>query len=210
MEVGGKVGMKQSKVIGITGGIATGKSTAVEYLKTKGYPIIDSDQIAHQVLESPMILENIKTIFGEKFFENGKLNRKIFSNYVFNDKKELKKLEELVYPFIIDGIHRRTVELKDKFDFIFVDIPLLFEKKNELNLTFDSIWLVYTDEFSQIDRMIRDRGLTEEEAKSRIKAQMSIEGKKQLADVIICNQGSKDELYQNIEIYLKKLGENTR
>lgn len=202
--------MKQSKVIGITGGIATGKSTAVEYLKTKGYPIIDSDQIAHQVLESPMILENIKTIFGEKFFENGKLNRKIFSNYVFNDKKELKKLEELVYPFIIDGIHRRTVELKDKFDFIFVDIPLLFEKKNELNLTFDSIWLVYTDEFSQIDRMIRDRGLTEEEAKSRIKAQMSIEGKKQLADVIICNQGSKDELYQNIEIYLKKLGENTR
>ena len=210
MEVGGKVGMKQSKVIGITGGIATGKSTAVEYLKTKGYPIIDSDQIAHQVLESPMILENIKTIFGEKFFENGKLNRKIFSNYVFNDKKELKKLEELVYPFIIDGIHRRIAELKDKFDFIFVDIPLLFEKKNELNLTFDSIWLVYTDEFSQIDRMIRDRGLTEEEAKSRIKAQMSIEGKKQLADVIICNQGSKDELYQNIEIYLKKLGENTR
>lgn len=210
MEVGGKVGMKQSKVIGITGGIATGKSTVVEYLKTKGYPIIDSDQIAHQVLESPMILENIKTIFGEKFFENGKLNRKIFSNYVFNDKKELKKLEELVYPFIIDGIHRRTVELKDKFDFIFVDIPLLFEKKNELNLTFDSIWLVYTDEFSQIDRMIRDRGLTEEEAKSRIKAQMSIEGKKQLADVIICNQGSKDELYQNIEINLKKLGENTR
>ena len=210
MEVGGKVGMKQSKVIGITGGIATGKSTAVEYLKTKGYPIIDSDQIAHQVLESPMILENIKTIFGEKFFENGKLNRKIFSNYVFNDKKELKKLEELVYPFIIGGIHQRIVELKDKFDFIFVDIPLLFEKKNELNLTFDSIWLVYTDEFSQIDRMIRDRGLTEEEAKSRIKAQMSIEGKKQLADVIICNQGSKDELYQNIEIYLKKLGENTR
>lgn len=202
--------MKQSKIIGITGGIATGKSTVVEYLKTKGYPIIDSDQIAHQVLESPMILENIKTIFGEKFFENGKLNRKIFSNYVFNDKKELKKLEELVYPFIIDGIHRRIAELKDKFDFIFVDIPLLFEKKNELNLTFASIWLVYTDEFSQIDRMIRDRGLTEEEAKSRIKAQMSIEGKKQLADVIICNQGSKDELYQNIEINLKKLGENTR
>ncbi|ERJ79749.1 dephospho-CoA kinase [Peptostreptococcaceae bacterium oral taxon 113 str. W5053] len=204
MEAGGKAGMKQSKIIGITGGIATGKSTAVEYLKSKGYPIIDSDQIAHKVLESPMILKNIKTIFGEKFFKNGKLNRKIFSNYVFNDKKELKKLEELVYPFIIGGIHQRIVELKDKFDFIFVDIPLLFEKKNELNLTFDSIWLIYTDEPSQIDRMIRERGLTEEEAKSRIKAQMPIEGKKQLADVIICNQGSKDELYQNIEINLKK------
>ena len=110
-------------------------SPSLQYLKSKGYPIIDSNQIAHKVLESPMILKNIKTIFGEKFFKNGKLNRKIFSNYVFNDKKELKKLEELVYPFIIGGIHQRIVELKDKFDFIFVDIPLLFEKKNELNLT---------------------------------------------------------------------------
>ena len=68
MEVGGKVGMKQSKIIGITGGIATGKSTVIKYLKTKRYPIIDSDQIAHQVLESPMILEKHKDNFRRKIF----------------------------------------------------------------------------------------------------------------------------------------------
>ena len=109
MEAGGKAGMKQSKIIGITGGIATGKSTAVEYLKSKGYPIIDSDQIAHKVLESPMILKNIKTIMidlDDEYDDDEFIYiRSISPNkieYCVSNSEKIKKEEYIEEPKVID------------------------------------------------------------------------------------------------------------
>lgn len=179
------------KVIGLTGGIASGKSTVSDILKRQGAVIIDADQVAREIVEPGMpALLKIEEAFGSGVInEDGTMNRKMVRELVFSEEgaEHLKRLNGIMHPAIIDEILNRINLLKEKneCDVIFLDCPLLFELGMD---TFtDENWLVYTDIEIQIQRlMVRDQSSREQAAKI-IENQMPIEEKKKRAQVLIDN-----------------------
>ncbi|RVU54983.1 dephospho-CoA kinase [Anaerosphaera multitolerans] len=198
--------MIQNKcIIGLTGGIATGKSEVVKILKSLGYYVIDSDKVAHRVLELPEVLNKIKSTFGEEVVVNNKVQRNILGEKVFGNEENLKVLNEITHPVIIKNIIFEINSIED--DIIFVDIPLLIESKDtfkESNLNFSSIWLVYINKDLQVERLMARDGIDEEYAKRKISSQMSIDDKVKYADVIINNEGNRTKLKKQILDQLKK------
>lgn len=189
------------KVIGLTGGIATGKSTVSKMLKERGFYIVDADVASRKAVETGSKgLRQVEEVFGNEAILNGEMNRQYVGSIVFKDEDMRKKLNNIVHP-IVREIMEEGKQLglkKDKN--VIMDIPLLFE--NNLQDTVDETWLVYTTKETQIVRLKQRNQLTDEEALSRIKSQMPIEEKKEMADVIIDNNGSLVDLTQNIETLL--------
>lgn len=194
------------KVIGLTGGIASGKSTVTEILKKRySYIVIDADQLARQAVEpgSPG-LNKITAVFGgEVVDENGELNRGMMGELIANDEQARKKLNALVHPEIkklydqqIDFYQRAGVPA------VFYDCPLLFE--THLEKTVDETILVVADRETRISRIIERDGLSREQAIRRIDMQMSDEEKIGLADTIIENNGSRDDLLITIDAYFSR------
>ncbi len=187
-------------IIGLTGSIATGKSTVTKYLLSKGYPVIDSDLLARQVVEKGHpVLENITKEFGgEVLLESGELNRKALGAIVFSDEQARKKLNALTHPAINEQMHR-LIEMyeNDGHQYIFCDIPLLYEGR--LESTFDEVWVVYIPENLQLERLMNRDAISADEAKGKIAAQLSIEDKKQRATHVIDNSKSKELTYEQID-----------
>lgn len=177
------------KIIGITGSIATGKSTVTEIIRKNGYQVIDADNIAHELMRKGKInYNNIVDYFGYSILdENDEIDRKKLGNIVFSDRKKLEDLNDLTH----DNIFNKIVILIEKSDkdIIFLDIALLFEsfKKYITDLGIDQIWLVYTTSDLQLKRLIKRNSLDKEEAKKRIDSQMGIDDKISKADVVLYN-----------------------
>lgn len=196
------------KIIGLTGGIASGKSTASEIISTMGYPVVDADEISIELAEPGQpIWQAYKDRYGEKvLYQDGSLNRKAVAALVFSDKDELAWANSMSHPIIHSRIKAAIKELEAMgADRVFLDIPLLFEAGFQ-DMT-DAVWLVYISPACQLSRLMERNGYSQAEAKMRIDAQMSIDEKCKLADVIIDNQGTIEELRINI---IKELENGSR
>lgn len=193
------------RIIGITGGIASGKSTVTEIIKNQGYKVIDADRIARGLMNknSPSYKQTLE-YFGDVILDShGEIDRGVLGGIVFSDRKELQALNSITHPFIFEAI-KDEIEAKKNEKIIFLDIPLLFEEYERIKsyeIYFHEIWLVYADRDTQIDRLIKRNSLSTEEAVRRIDSQMSIELKRDKAGRIISNLGS----IKDLEKYLKKM-----
>jgi len=170
----------------ITGGIASGKSTACSLLKLYGFRVIDADKIAHEVLDNSA--SEIEKSFGQEFVSNGKVDRKALGGLIFANKEQRLKLESIVSPKIKEQILKEAKEQEKLGKPYLIDIPLFFEREGVYDI--DKVIVVYTPQATQLERLVKREGLSEKEAMQRIEAQLPIDSKKEKATYIIDN--SKD------------------
>lgn len=192
-------------IIGLTGSIATGKSTVTQYLLSKGYCVIDSDLIARQIVKKGhSVLESIAKTFGsEMLLPSGELNRKVLGRLIFSDESARKKLNQLTHPAINKEMHQQIDEVKSKGQqLIFCDVPLLYE--SNMMEQFDEVWVVYVPKDLQIERLISRDGIGFDEAEIKIASQISIEIKKKNADRVIFNMDSKETTYRQIDALIRE------
>lgn len=194
------------KVIGLTGGIASGKSTVSELLSVFGFKVVDADKAAREaVKKGSKGLAQVREVFGDEAIdENGEMNRRYMGDLVFNHPEKRLELNAIIHPIVRDIMEEEKQEyLKQGYNVI-MDIPLLFE--NELENTVDEVWVVYTSESIQTDRLMQRNNLSLEDAKARVYSQISIDKKSRMADHVIDNLGDKLELKQNLERLLEEEG----
>ncbi|MDE7255653.1 MAG: dephospho-CoA kinase, partial [Helicobacter sp.] len=173
--------------IALTGGIATGKSTAAALLKQHGYDIIDADTIAHDVLEQHAA--RVIAVFGRGICDaDSNIDRKKLGAIVFADPEKLRVLESIVHPIIAQTIRDKAALLEQRQKPFFVDIPIFFEKRELFAFVSKSV-LVYAPPDVQLARLQARNNLSLKEAQQRIAAQIPIDSKKQQADDIIDNSG---------------------
>ncbi len=190
-------------IVGLTGGIATGKSTVSDFLARLGAHIIDADKVAHEVtLPGTIGFSKLVEIFGSQIvLFDGSLDRNKLGQIVFNDKQSLNAINSIVHPLVTARIHIALDELNQKlisdnlFKSVVLDVPLLFETR--LDKICDEVWVVKINLELQIERLKRRDGYTDQEAMRRIKSQMDLMQKIALADEVIDNTGNK-ELTQQI------------
>ncbi|HDA6541716.1 TPA: dephospho-CoA kinase [Staphylococcus aureus] len=194
------------KVIGLTGGIASGKSTVSELLSVFGFKVVDADKAAREaVKKGSKGLAQVREVFGDEAIdENGEINRRYMGDLVFNHPEKRLELNAIIHPIVRDIMEEEKQEyLKQGYNVI-MDIPLLFE--NELENTVDEVWVVYTSESIQMDRLMQRNNLSLEDAKARVYSQISIDKKSRMANHVIDNLGDKLELKQNLERLLEEEG----
>ncbi|WP_440870305.1 dephospho-CoA kinase [Staphylococcus shinii] len=194
------------KVIGLTGGIASGKSTVSELLTAHGFKVVDADIASRQAVgKGTKGLTRVKEVFGDEAIdEDGNMNRSYVGEVIFNQPEKRLILNEIVHPIVRDIMEKeKAIYLGQGYNVI-MDIPLLFE--NDLQETVDEVWLVYTSESIQIDRLMERDDLSMEEAKARVYSQISIDKKRRMADHVIDNRDTKLELKQNLEDLLLEEG----
>ena len=185
--------------IGLTGGIGTGKSTVSSILKNEKFKIIDADNIAKEVLEkNPQILEMVRTQFGSGFFDwRGEFRRKEFGNHIFRFPKQRIQYESIIMPYIKQTIEENIKAYEKKSEkIVIIDAPTLIE--NNMHVEMDYIILVYADNSVQIKRVMDRDKLSKVETVSRINSQMSMEEKKEYANIIIDNNSDLIETQKQV------------
>lgn len=187
-------------IIGLTGGIASGKSTVSKLFKEFGLEIVDADIVARKITEEKENVDRICEIFGSDILDkDGKISRQILRERAFKNKYLLQKLNNIIHPQVIEyfeNIKRETSKEK----IVIFDIPLLYEAKMEYLC--DKIVVVGVDTTTQIARVIKRDGSSEEIAKNIISNQMPLEDKIQRADIVIINNGTLEELKGKVlEVY---------
>lgn len=181
-------------IIGLTGSIASGKSTVSEMLKTSGYPIIDADLVARLVVEPGSdTLAQIAQAFGPDVIrEDGTMDRPKVGEIIFNDPASRKILNDIIHPAIRqEMLQQRQEYLAEGYKTIIMDIPLLFESR--LQHLVDKILVVSVTEENQFNRLVERNGFTEKEARARISSQLPMSVKEDGADAVIYNNGTLDE-----------------
>lgn len=193
------------RIIGITGGIASGKSTVTDFLRQQGYQVIDADQVVHELQElGGRLYEALLSAFGSAILqEDGRLDRPKLGAMIFGDPELLAQSSQIQNQIIREELADRRDLLAETEDFFFMDVPLLFELQYED--WFDQIWLVDVTKETQLSRLMTRNGLSQEEAAKRIAAQLSLQEKRKRADVLIDNNGSLEETRQQIRHALQKL-----
>ncbi len=192
-------------IIGLTGGIASGKSTVSKMITELRIPVVDADVIAREVVEiGEEAYKNIVAIFGNEILAaDGALDRKKLGAIVFTDKEKRLQLNEVVHPAIRKRMVEKVSEWKEQgYQTIVMDIPLLFESK--LTYMVEKIIVVYVDMELQIERLKRRDQFSEQEAIARISSQMPLHEKIELADEVIRNHGTLDETKEQLLRILKK------
>lgn len=193
--------------MGLTGSIATGKSTVSEMFRRKGAEIIDADHIAREVVEPGTEgLARIVREFGHGMLdEEGKLNRERLGARIFQNPAEREKLNRLLHPLIVDCMRAKTEKIKKEKDpdLLIWDVPLLIE--GNLTQWVEAVILVYTPKEIQLERLMKRNALSREEAEKRILAQMDIEEKKKHADYVIDNRGTLSETERQVDQLWKQL-----
>ena len=198
-------------IVGLTGGIVSGKSTVAKMFKDLGAKIVDIDKLGHKViLPSKPAWEKIIKLFGKDLLkEDLKIDRKKLGKIVFNDQKLLKKLNEITHPEIIKLIKKEINLVKNKTckngteEILIIDGALIYEAK--IDNLMEKIIVVYIKEDEQIRRLQKRDNLSIEEALKRVKSQMSIDGKIKFADYIIYNSNSLDKTRKQVENIWKNL-----
>lgn len=191
------------KIIGITGGIASGKSTVTEFLRQKGFQVVDADAVVHQLQKpSGRLYQVLVEHFGEKILlENGELNRPLLASLIFSNPEEQEWPKRTQGEIIREELATLRYQLVQSEDVFFMDIPLLFEQGYDS--WFDEIWLVYVDKKTQIERLMNRDHLNIEEAQARLESQLSLSKKKKLASHIIDNSGTQKELVNQVASLLE-------
>jgi dephospho-CoA kinase len=187
-------------IIGLTGSIASGKSTISAMLKEKGYPIIDADLVARLVVEpGTSTLSEIERVFGDQVMnKDGTLNREALGQLIFHEPAKRKQLNDLMHPAIRAEMLRQRDELFERGEkTLIMDIPLLFESR--LQHFVDKILVVSVTEEMQLERLMQRNSLSEEEAKARIQSQLPISEKEKGADAVIYNNGSIEQSKVQLE-----------
>ena len=186
------------KIIGITGGIASGKSTVTNFLREKGFQVVDADAVVHD-LQKPggRLYQVLVQHFGQKIIlENGELNRPLLANLIFSNPEEQEWSKQTQGEIIREELAALREQLAQTETIFFMDIPLLFEQ--DYSAWFDETWLVYVDYDIQLERFMKRDQLSEESAKVRLATQWSLEEKKKLASRILDNNGSRDQLVSQV------------
>ncbi|NOU86921.1 dephospho-CoA kinase [Paenibacillus sp. LMG 31460] len=194
--------------IGLTGGIACGKSTVSAMLVSRGALLVDADTIARDVVEpgSP-VLEQVAAHFGQAVLQaDGSLHRKKLGEIIFGNTEARKQLESILHPPIRAQIREQMEAYERQFPdkLVVVDVPLLIE--SNLSFMFQEVMVVYVPRPVQLERLIGRDGLTESAANNRIDAQMSIEEKRKFADVVIDNSGTWEETNAEVERFWLEKG----
>ena len=194
-----------ARIIGITGGIASGKSTVTEFLRQQGYQVIDADQVVHELQEpGGRLYQALLSAFGPAILqEDGRLNRPKLGAMIFGNPQLLAQSSQLQNEIIREELSRRRDLLAETEDFFFMDLPLLFEL--EYDNWFDQIWLVDVTEETQLSRLMARNVLSQEEAEKRIAAQLSLQEKRKRADVLIENNGPLELTQEQLRDTLQKL-----
>ena len=179
------------KILGLTGGIGSGKSTVAAWYSKHGVPVLDADQMAREVLTP----QAVQDLFGSEYLENLQINRKKLGELVFSDPAERAKLEAFTHPLIAQKLQEELMKLEQAgHDLVVYEAALIFEKN--IQNRFDRTILVMAPEFVRLDRLLKRGDLTREEAIKRMKAQMPDVEKARLATVVIDNSGSLKDLAQ--------------
>ena len=194
------------KVIGLTGGIGSGKSTVSAYLREHGYLILDADQLAHRITEkgSPVLVKIAEAFGADMLDEDGNLRRKKLAAAAFATPERKAILESLTTDEVVRLISLEVAQLRReaKYDIIFIDAPLLFEAGVD-RLT-DLVWTVSAEEQIRIQRVMERDRVTKEDVLQRISNQMDNEEKIRRSQEVIDNSKGKEELYRQVEALLKK------
>ena len=193
------------RIIGITGGIASGKSTVTEFLRQQGYKVIDADQVVHELQEpGGRLYQALLSTFGSSILqEDGRLDRPKLGAMIFGDPELLAKSSQIQNQIIREELAGRRDLLAEKEDIFFMDLPLLFELGYET--WFDQVWLVDVTEETQLCRLMARNALSQEEAEKRIAAQLSLQEKRNRADVLIDNNGPLELTQEQLRDTLQKL-----
>ncbi len=178
--------------VAVTGNIGSGKSTAVKFFAELGVPTLDTDRIGHELLESDArIRAAIAKIFGGGIVKEDQIDRRKLGELVFNNEEKRVKLESLLHPAIMAAVSERASEFADK-KYVIVEVPLLYEA--ELADKFDYVILVKADENEAVARASVKLGIEREEVFRRLDTQIHQSEKEKLADFVIANNGSQEDL----------------
>ncbi|MDO5078161.1 MAG: dephospho-CoA kinase [Streptococcus minor] len=194
-----------TKIIGITGGIASGKSTVVEEIRRAGYQVIDADEVVHglQSKGGKLYQALLGWLGPDILTAEGQLDRPKLSQLIFSSPENQAKSESLQNHIIRQALSQERDRLSEGQDILFMDIPLLVEL--DYLDWFDQIWLVYVDEHQQLHRLMERNGYSQAQAKQRIATQMPLSDKKQYADLLLDNNGSPEDLKKQVQLALKNL-----
>jgi dephospho-CoA kinase len=187
------------KLIGLTGGAGSGKSTVSGMLKELGATVIDADEAAHAAYEpgSPGF-ESVVREFGPEYVRDGRIDRARLGELVFHDGAARRRLNDIVHPLVREWMAARTAEAVEAgAEVVVQDVPLLFE--NGLERLYSTTVLVYVPELLQLKRLVEGRGLTEDRAQAMIASQMPIEDKRKLAAHVIDNSGSRSATRHQVD-----------
>ena len=193
------------KLVGLTGGAGSGKSTVAGMLRERGAVVVDADEATHAVYEPGTPgFDAVVREFGPEFVSDGRIDRNKLGQLVFNDDDARKRLNAIVHPLVREWMARQTSEAVERGAQIVVqDVPLIFE--NSLQALFSHVILVYVPEEVQVERLVSGRGFTPERARSVIDAQMPIEAKRGLAQFVINNSGSVEDTRGQVEAVWREI-----
>ena len=186
------------KIIGITGGIASGKSTVTEFLRQKGFQVVDADAVVHQ-LQKPggRLYQVLVEHFGEKILlENGELNRPLLASLIFSNPEEQEWSKRTQGEIIREELAALRNQFAQTEALFFMDIPLLFEQ--DYASWFDETWLVYVNRDVQLERLMKRDQISREAAESRLNSQWPLEGKISLASHSLDNNGNQEQLIAQV------------
>lgn len=194
-----------TKVIGLTGGIASGKSTITDFLRRQGYPVIDADQVVHELqAKGGKLYQVLVAEFGNVILTaEGDLDRKKLGQAVFENAELRAHLSLLQDKIIREELLARRDALKQTEDVIFMDIPLLYEA--DYSGEVDEVWLVYVDKAQQLERLMKRNGFSVQDAENRLNAQLSLKEKRAKAQVLIDNSGAVEETFARVALLLEDL-----
>lgn len=193
------------KIIGITGGIASGKSTVTEFLRQKGFQVIDADAVVHQ-LQKPggRLYQVLVEHFGEKILlENGELNRPLLASLIFSNPEEQEWSKRTQGEIIREELAALRNQFAQTEALFFMDIPLLFEQNYAS--WFDETWLVYVNRDVQLERLMKRDQISREAAESRLNSQWPLERKISLASHSLDNNGNQEQLIAQVVQLLEEM-----
>ena len=193
------------KIIGITGGIASGKSTVTEFLRQKGFQVVDADAVVHQ-LQKPggRLYQVLVEHFGEKILlENGELNRTLLASLIFSNPEEQEWSKRTQGEIIREELAALRNQLAQTEALFFMDIPLLFEQNYAS--WFDETWLVYVNRDVQLERLMKRDQISKEAAESRLNSQWPLERKISLASHSLDNNGNQEQLIAQVVQLLEEM-----
>ena len=193
------------KIIGITGGIASGKSTVTDFLRQKGFQVVDADAVVHQ-LQKPggRLYQVLVEHFGEKILlENGELNRTLLASLIFSNPEEQEWSKRTQGEIIREELAALRNQLAQTEALFFMDIPLLFEQNYAS--WFDETWLVYVNRDVQLERLMKRDQISKEAAESRLNSQWPLERKISLASHSLDNNGNQEQLIAQVVQLLEEM-----
>ncbi|HGA1493170.1 TPA: dephospho-CoA kinase [Streptococcus suis] len=194
-----------AKIIGLTGGIASGKSTVTAFLREQGYPVIDADAVVHELqAKGGKLYQILVKEFGQDILsDDGNLDRAKLGQAVFADSKLRARLSVLQDQIIRQELLTRRDALKQTDPVVFMDIPLLYEA--DYSGEVDEVWLVYVDRAQQLERLMKRNSLSVQDAENRLAAQLSLEEKRIRAQILIDNSGAVEATLDQVAALLEEM-----